>query len=85
MGMGTGVMANLDISTEFRTYCFLQKRHFASKFGSLRLINQELICSKIVENTAVYNIFQNTLDNADVVITGGEFQDLLYALLTLFV
>ena len=43
------------------------------------------ICSKIVENTAVYNIFQNSLDNADVVITDGESKDLLYALLKLFV
>ena len=76
------------ISEEFQNILLLAEKTFCFEVRnrkSLRLINQDLICSKIVENTAVYNIFQNSLDNADVVITDGESKDLLYALLKLFV
>ena len=63
-----------------KTFCFEVKNR-----QNLRHIDLELICSRIMDDTSVFEIFRNRLDDTDVVITDGESKDLLRALIQLFV
>ena len=63
-----------------KTFCFQVKNR-----ENLKLIDQNLICAKIMDTSTVFDCFQNSLDKADVVISDGESKDVLQALLKLFV
>ena len=76
------------ISNDFQNILLLAEKTFCFEVKNrqnLRLIDLELICSKIMDSTSVYEIFRNRLDDTDVVISDGESKDLLRALIQLYV